>query len=44
VETELDPGARRHHLWVAKLREEILYLYASHFDLLSVLVQVCSCL
>jgi hypothetical protein len=33
-----------HPLWVAKLKKEILCLYASHFDLLSVLVQVCSCL
>jgi hypothetical protein len=31
-----------HPLWVAELQEEILYLCASHFDLLPVLVQVCS--
>jgi hypothetical protein len=31
-------------LWVAELREEILCLCASHFDLLPVLIQVCSCL
>jgi hypothetical protein len=29
---------------VAELQEEILCLYVSHFDLLHVLVQVCSCL
>jgi hypothetical protein len=33
-----------HPLWVAELQEEILYLCASHFDLLPVVVQVCSCL
>jgi hypothetical protein len=29
-------------LWVAELQEEILCLCASHFDLFSILVQVCS--
>jgi hypothetical protein len=33
---------RRHPLWVAELWEEILCFCASHFDLLPVLVQVCS--
>jgi hypothetical protein len=27
-----------------ELQEEILRLFASHFDLLPILVQVCSCL
>jgi hypothetical protein len=30
---------RRHHLWVAELREEILCLYVSHIDLLPILIQ-----
>jgi hypothetical protein len=33
-----------HPLWVAELWKEILCLCASHFDLLLVFVQVCSCL
>jgi hypothetical protein len=33
----------RHPLWVAEHQEEILCLCASHFDLLPILVQVCSC-
>jgi hypothetical protein len=30
--------------WVAELQEEILCHCSSHFDLLPVLIQVCSCL
>jgi hypothetical protein len=33
---------RRHPLWVSELQKEILCLCASNFDLLPVLIQVCS--
>jgi hypothetical protein len=32
----------RHSLWVAKLQEEILCFCAPHFNLLPILIQVCS--